>query len=848
MNFVNLAAQRVKSFRLLTPFLFFLFATSFLLLGKTVAAQIPQSPVDCDDTTDPEFHSLRPYQASPCNEGISGAAFCGNGIAISEQVATTQSSNPGTDPNCTLVDSRNRKYKCTYNIHKERTIIIDLSSAEFPILGNTELVKNSNNSNNEIGEAEKVNEYVSWYLNGVANRAEEGESGPQVDFSGPLNKLLPLTIQHKQRIETIEKALGKDVNEDDVAQNQERHNQIVVCAESALGPIGDFLRIGKKEPIECYEGDNSDAQGIVYRLEKWDGNLSPWNDAVDILVNVFTALLPSVPRETIRESVANHWNKRVPPLPWEKQYEENPKLYLKHYNEWRGKTCVLIPIVNLLVCLENYLVPNEYADLFPYVPYSSTEDREGSVQISEFGIRATSPDAQIKNQSFTNQSPAELFFAHTEEISDLASLLQSTYAPAGESSGSAPSVGIAPNDCSLVNIRSNPGDQLFPGEISGDLAYDIEFSCDFEIGPGGWRPQECKKDVLISLGTITKTPMVDEVWSKLVAGPQGIFKRIYPKVGEGGALECLADIPAATKVDYQGGGVTLVTNPAERVGQSPELYFPHVGGISEYFLKGIQTALRPKGFGEQVIVGQNCQNLTCSSGKIGSLPDLPSVSEGSCRLSNSRQLGAANLSELPTFVKIVEAAADAFKVPPGLILGVMYGEGVFNPGRYEWTEENVRNWSMGCTTMPNCTPGVWPSQVTHFYEPYWEAVKDAVKVVDPSREPNPCNLMDNVFAVAKTLKTNTGAPDFAGKTCFGIPLKTGGVNPNSCSWGTSDVETAIKMWETGVQYLCVTKEGGCAVGGLNAICPTGDTCETINRRYSNPSHNACVWDVYQKYK
>ena len=43
--------------------------------------------------------------------------------------------------------------------------------------------------------------------------------------------------------------------------------------------------------------------------------------------------------------------------------------------------------------------------------------------------------------------------------------------------------------------------------------------------------------------------------------------------------------------------------------------------------------------------------------------------------------------------------------------------------------------------------------------------------------------------------------------------------------------------------MCMTIENGCAIGGIAAACPAGDTCETINNRYSSPSHNACVWDV-----
>lgn len=574
---------------------FVAFVLTSLFLGKSVAAQIPvpPQPVECNDT-DPEFHSLRPYQASPCNTSVSGAAFCGNGIAISEQVATTQSLSPNLDPDCTLLDARTRRYKCIYDIHRGRTIAVDLSNAELPILGNTEKVINSQQQSEDLDSAEKTNEYVSWYLNGVTGRAEYGvdDINDTVNFSGPLKKLLPQSIQYKYQIETIEKALAKDINKDGEAQDRERHNQTVVCTNLL------------DKPTACYGSFLRELVNKEYRLDDWDGTLIA-AQIRNFLINFWTSLLPDYSQEIIGDALGDVWEYKTPPLPWQDRFKDNPKKYLKAYNEWRGKTCILIPFVNLLICHDLPILSpdNKWADLFPYIPFSSTEDREGSVAISEFGIRATSPDAEVLNPKFTNQNPAELFFAHTEEVSDLASLLQSTYAPSGGSSGSAPSVGIAPNNCSLVNIRSNPGDQLFPGEISGDLSYDIEFSCDYEIPDTGWKPKECKKDVLVSLGTITKTPKADEIWSKLVAGPQGVFKRIYPKIdANSGPIGCLLDIPGATGVTYSGSGVS-VSNPGERAGTPAELYFSHIGGVYEYFLKGIQTILRPKGFGEPIVYG-----------------------------------------------------------------------------------------------------------------------------------------------------------------------------------------------------------------------------------------------------
>ena len=151
-----------------------------------------------------------------------------------------------------------------------------------------------------------------------------------------------------------------------------------------------------------------------------------------------------------------------------------------------------------------------------------------------------------------------------------------------------------------LRISRHPGDELFADKITGSLTYDAEFSCEFN---GNETKGSCTKDVSVGLGVVTETPKADEIWSRLVAGPSAIFKRIFPKVGEGGAILGILDMPAATKVTYSGTGLVNAGNPEGRSGEAAELYFPHIGGISEYFLKGIQTILRPKGFGEQILSG-----------------------------------------------------------------------------------------------------------------------------------------------------------------------------------------------------------------------------------------------------
>jgi len=641
-------------------FLFFLLLVTFYLSLTTIThAQnpIPPGDISCDEVGDPEFHSLRPYQANPCNKEVSETAlFCGNSLIISDTVSRL-------DPGASCQTLPDGKLKCT--VDKSKQIAINLSDAELPIMGNTEDVRNSQQSGG-FDSAEKVNEYVSWYLNGVTGRAEDGPDNinDTVNFSGPIKKLLPQSIQYEHQIETIEKALARDVNDDGKSQERNRHNQIVVCAKEKWI---DFLGIGKTVPIECYEGDGSEAQGDVYRLVglppqlSWQGNRLDFARIQDYLVNFGTILLPGIPKETIRNYLGNVWLKKVPPL--ESQFED-PVFYRKAYNEWRGKTCFLIPVVKFLVCGDNPAVSNKWADLFPYVPLSSTEDRVGLVDLGSYAVQPASEGVEITNVTIENWEPAELYFAHMEEGAELAALLQDTFVPQGVAKRGG-TAGVSPQGyCDLVNIRTNEGDDLFAGEVGATVRYTAEFTCepeniespeapncnlfvgqcvtdewdcDYGYGqmdcPQGYECKinctppsaECKKNVSVNLSVLTKTPKADEVWERTVAGPSAIFKRIFPKVGPGGAILGILDIPAATKVTYTGAG--FVGNPDnQRSGEGAELYFPHIGGISEYFLKGIQTILRPKGYGEQILSGAPG---TIGGGEINcdkNAPDLGAVS------------------------------------------------------------------------------------------------------------------------------------------------------------------------------------------------------------------------------
>ncbi|OGM15803.1 hypothetical protein A2V97_03470 [Candidatus Woesebacteria bacterium RBG_16_42_24] len=587
-----------------------LLASSLFLSIKLASAQVPPPTVPCNQTNEDrgypdEFHSLRPYQASPCSDETEPSAlFCGNDLTLQDSFTVSRSQASQCDPISPDTE------ECIFKITRNLDIAVDVSGAELPIMGRTEDdVINSQNQNETRNDAEKVNEYVSWYLNGTNIAAEYGDldAGNEddisklVNFSGPIKKLLPERIKRDEIRETIE------------ARRADRHDQVVGCIRRE-GFLGIYVGI-----VECYSGGG----GTEIRLS----------------------------------DLADH----MPPQ------EEDPRFanyqeFLWAYFRWRGYECPNIPIVNITVCFEAPWLFNYWADLYYLTPLSSTEDRLGQIQVVNPYVQPVTPGMFIFVNSLVT-TPAKLFFAHMEESQELADTLQDTFVPKGNPK-SGPVSGVSPPEyCDLTEIRTNPGDDLFAGEIGVDLTYTADFSCTFDIFdppdpvdryrcselyggvcvsddydcdemdgqldcPSGWRcgrPEgscnaqrpnpSCPATAQVVLNTVTKTPLVDDIWSRLVAGVSGVFKRIFPKVAPGAPVEGILDIPAATGVTYSAeiNNVPVPVaagNPGNQRGPAAELYFPHIGGIEQYFLQCIQTALRPQGFGEVCPSGEPPEVVT----------------------------------------------------------------------------------------------------------------------------------------------------------------------------------------------------------------------------------------------
>lgn len=817
--------------KLKLAFVFFLSLATVSLsffIGKAYADDvepIPKARLPCDVVLDPEFQSLRPYQAAPCGDA-SFTIYCGNKINIIE------------------TKSKSRSGGCFDSLPIDWTVdkdyYIDLSETELPILGNTELVQNSQNSQDKIDDATKMNEYVSWYLQGVNNRAEYGDTKSTdyetVNFSGPIQKLLPGAIQDAQRITTIASAssMVTYVSEDDdqnpntQVTGPETHNQIVVCAQGG-------------KPIECYSGNGSKAHGTVYRLKDWsEGSLSP--------ITTFFNWLGT-----------NVWNYRYPPLPW--QFTD-PILYQKAYNEWRGQTCALLPIINKLVCGDIPIISNrnDFAELFRYVPLASTPDKLGKMPIFTTTIQPSSGTV-MDYSSWEKLAAPSLFYSHAKESMDLINSLNQTFIPSDVGTeqnfmGYPDNSSEFDTQCRILNARSNPGDNLFPIRKPGDVGVHVNFhvseidncTCETTTNDDGKEIIQTTCHGQVSIGIHTdpnKVPYAGEIWKSSVSGNASTFRRIYPKVENGAPVSCIADLPAVTKAVYkpvEGTDEIGVEGPLGSVDQQvmdPEnanIYFPHLGTVYDYFLKGIQTALRPKGYADPTPQnGQYCQNVRC-----GELPSLPSGS-GSCNLGSNSRISYVP----PSLAKIISAAAQTYKVPPNLIVGVMYGEGLFNPGRFNWTDQNVKNWAT-CEKVPGCNES-GDDNFLGFVGGDWNTIAPNIRndllALDPTRQTlSQCNLLDAIYGLAWNLHDSADGGSTLPPSCFGIPLRAS--VPGSCSWNDSQYESAIKIHESGYTSACLTKEGSCATGGgLDASCPSGDSCETVGNRYSNPSHNACVWDV-----
>ncbi len=704
--------------------------------------------VPCNATQEPEFHSLRPYPTNPCNKQVEQAYYmCGQDLVVKD---TYEFQDGGGQ--CEDLPGGGRR--CRYTIEGQTSqVSLGLLNANLPILGNTEGVPNSTNSElpeesrSTIDFKQRVNEYVSWYLNGIPYRAEEKTDSIQnqvigemniydkiINLAGPLKKLLPRPIQ------TAERSNEKD--RIGIEGEIGRHNQIAECGTP-------------NAPEQCYTDSN--------------------------------------------------------------QYQR---------------------ITNLVQA-----GPNTRG--FPYLPFSSTEDRLG---LATSGLRFGAPSCADGNPNAddiesgitcidyeSENTSKELYFAHVDESNELGRMLQNTYKPFSvNDAGTAPKEGLAElidtPYCELIEARTNPGDKLYgelvrPGDtetkpISGTLTYSANFTCDFpspdpeqvalcmtgcEDLPADAQAQceldcnntsnTCLREVFVPFSVTVTSPGFENIWERFVAGSMSIVKRIFPLVGPNAPIVKLEDIPGKSGATYRSqvisGNPELLTSEAlagdpnkNRPGVTAEIYFPHLGSVYDYFLKGIQTALRPYGIKEE------------DTGQV--IP--PAV----CTIENANFRSQALLN-------IISQAAKWARIPVELLTMVVEKEGCGYFGSPNGicglSDGEVEQYSAPGAQYPrNCVQGIsrasGPMQIINGIFNNWSTAVN--QGTGDTRTPNNCNIKDSIFAAAWILSAGYPPNLLTPQPGYNV------VNsPEPGSWTMTDMQRAISKWVNGyldnTSQICETR-------------------------------------------
>ncbi|MBI5358878.1 hypothetical protein HZB69_04605 [Candidatus Amesbacteria bacterium] len=168
---------------------------------------LPPTSIPCDKTVDPEFHPNRPYPFNPCDPLIPSGAInakdiakpkdkkdyttfaCGNTLT---PIKTSYFDAYGDNTNSSDLVCEKKGLKVTCWRSEEFDVTIDLSKANLGIISNTQ--------DQDLTDEQKVNEYLNWYLGG---------SSQTVNFSGPLQKLLPRSF-----LNTAQRTLASTVNKE----------------------------------------------------------------------------------------------------------------------------------------------------------------------------------------------------------------------------------------------------------------------------------------------------------------------------------------------------------------------------------------------------------------------------------------------------------------------------------------------------------------------------------------------------------------------------------------------------------------------------------------------------------
>lgn len=281
-----------------------------------------------------------------------------------------------------------------------------------------------------------------------------------------------------------------------------------------------------------------------------------------------------------------------------------------------------------------------------------------------------------------------------------------------------------------------PGD-IIPPEY---CCYSRDAWCEQEyVDLSCSRPAKATIPVGADANVFDKTPIIESIYDTVLDGTDSLFRRFFP-LPENKKYE-FDDIPTKSPFGANASVAPLGTvaggfNLRFARGQvgAPELYFPHLGDLHQYWLQDFQKAIRPEG--------------TVVEYSGNEPPPPPPIPSDSCE-------GPAPYSgELSSIIDTARSGASAASLVPKEVLEAIY----FIESFGQWNDP-----SYDCSANPWSALGLMQITDTAYR---WVVPPDQRIADEHLCEPQAgamsrCNVVDAIELAARVLLVKIGQWDFA---------------------------------------------------------------------------------------
>jgi len=668
-------------------------------------------------------------------------------------------------------------------------VALNYSTSMLPIMGNTQ---------DYLTDAAKINNYLSYYLNGTVQQADNGNTNTLEfddiyrleNFSGPLKKLLSYESQR-----VLRQTLGGNNT------GTQYHNYQI----TGDGRIRSNTGTNPNTPFASLEDITSEVTISLPTAQptNMDGNIVPGTLALTIgsadsrlyfphmrNSNALSQILASISRpgfvyDSIYTPISASSQQLVSQNIPDHQGDDGTTVQTEDYRTiWRAPN--------------NNTRNTEVIEGRPAPARLYESDPLCTMSVS------TRPGDDFVGSTINSTLSFIMLFRYTPElfIGNLcpAGLGNCTNRPCADE-GQTCTPNSYSNHCCWGSCPDHPPDycQTRP-DITNTYcvtglncsSYDYatcgaNSSCCEWIAHASYCPAWPERDLRSSgrIAVYTKTPLIERIYDNLVASASSVLHRFTPH----------RESPSAPNSNFSTGRTTQAGGTiAQSSAASPDLhdvsisggnslYFAHLGSLFNHFLGNggiannvnLQCFFRPRG---------SCRPTLSCAADLDQLLSAVDV-DPACTTCTSE------LGELAT--RILNTAGTVFGVPAADIFTAMWHEGATWPEYAgQFTDENVLRWSLpeecGGEPMPRCDND---SEVTQppfgfirmwFYADGPDAPWTAVTEIDPSRttedQISRCNFLDAAFAAAKTLSVNSST--HTGMTCGPYTFNST-VRPRTCS-------------------------------------------------------------------